>query len=877
MNRKWCAVALLLLLPACATLPKPKAETLSAENAPLITRKVLDNGLTVLLKEVHRTPVVSILAYVKTGSAREGVWTGSGISHALEHMLFKGTETRGVGEIEKQIGLYGGDMNAFTTHDVTGYTVVVSRDHYLEALDLLADSLMHARLDASEFEKEKEVIRGEIRLNQDNPFRRLSDLLWQNAYHNHPYRYPVIGYESLLKKLTDEELVHYYHEKYVANNTILVLVGDFETQEALEAVQKHFRQFERRSLPPAPQWSEPMPSGTRKIREEAPVQLAHLAMGYYTVSVTDKDMYPLDVLAILLGEGENSRLTELLQKKQQLVYAVESSHYTPLDPGLFTITAVLEEEKIPAVLSTIRREIEKIKQDGVGGEELEKAKQHVLSSYYFGQETVQSQANDLAENEAFGLDPLFSKQYVKAIASVTPEEVKRVATQYLTEKNLTLVTLVPEAPREKKEDQKPTPAKAPGNIEKLTLPNGVRVLLQKDTAQPTVSLGVALLGGLRFEVETSEGISNFVSRMLPKGTTARSEKEISDWLDSKGASFTPFSGQNSFGLRLKMLKGDVGEGIQFLKELVASPTFPQEELEKERKQILGEIKAENDEIFKVGERLLRRTLYTQHPYRFYPLGREATISHLMRQDLVSFYQHLLAPESMVITVFGDIEPDKVVGEIQKNFSNLKRKEYKTLDLSQEPPLQEVRSVIQKLPKEQALLLVGFHGISLKDEDYYVFEVLTGILSGGGGKLYSEIRDKKGQAYTLGGYSVWGLDPGFYVFYVATTPEEVPSVQEKLFSEIESLRHIPIPVQEIERAKESLIGLHRIALQTPDALSFQAALDELYGLGFNRYLHYEEKIRAVTALDLKRVASTYFDPDKKGVILMLPEHAKEKQK
>ena len=499
MDRKWVTLIFLLLLPACASLSSPSKEPNHfSQTHSTLNRHVLDNGLTVLLKEVHRTPVVSIMAYVKTGSAHEGVWNGSGISHAVEHMFFKGTETRGVGEIANEIRSYGGDINAFTSYDVTGYTLVASRDHYTEALELLADCLMHARFDLGEFQKEKEVILSEIRLGRDNPARRTSHLLWENAYQQHPYRHPVIGYETLLKELTREDLIQYHRQTYVPNNIILVLVGDIQNQEALAAVKEHFGSFRRASLPPQARVVEPIQRSIRSVRQEAPFQMAHLMMGYHTVSVTSQEMYPLDVLAILFGGVRSARLVELLQKEKELVYGVETSSYTPIDPGLFTISAILEEENIPETLALIRAEIDKIKSHPIRTDELEKAKQRVLSSFYFSQETIQSQARDLAGNEAAGLDPLFSERYVKAIAAVTKEDVQRAAKHYLKEENLTLVVLVPETPQDEKVKGLLPPAGLDRGVRKFVLPNGVRVLLQKDTAQPTVSLGIVMLGGLRF-------------------------------------------------------------------------------------------------------------------------------------------------------------------------------------------------------------------------------------------------------------------------------------------------------------------------------------------------------------------------------------------
>ncbi len=865
---------ILCFLPACGFQSQKAAEDslVLPVASSSVTRHILENGLTLLVKEDHRTPMVSLLVYVKTGSAHEGRWTGSGISHAVEHMFFKGTPTRGVGEISKTIQSYGGDINAFTSFDVTGYSLVVNRDYLEDTLALLADALTHLLMDPEEFAKEKEVILGEIRLNRDDPERLVGRLFWESAFREHPYRHPVIGYDSLLRGLTHEDLLAYYREKYIPNNMILVMVGDLETEKALASVEKYFQQFERKSFPPEPRVMESPQRGLRRLQKTLPIQMAHLQMGYHTVNVTHPDMVPLDVLAILLGDGESSRLVKSLRKEKRLVYDIDAYHYTPVDPGILGIGALLEPDNLSKTLQAIQDEISRIQREGVKEEELEKAKRKVLASFYFDRETIEAQANDLAENEAVGLDPLFSERYVRRIKEVTREEVQRVAEGYLKDDNLTIASLVPEG--FSKEENVPVSESQPERtIQKFVLSNGTRLLLHRDANQPTVSLGVALMGGLRFEESSNEGISNFFAQMIPKGTLHKSEEEIAEWIDARGAEFAPFSGQNSFGLQLKVLKEDLPEGLRILADLVAHPAFPEEELEKERERTLGEIRLSQDQIFQVGGRLLRQTLFHQHPYRFYPLGREESISQLTREDLLQFHRRVLRPDQMVVTVFGDIDLEETKKSAEELFGNLRGGEGEGANPPPEPPLEEPRQAVQYLPKEQTLLLIGFHGISIRDEDYYPFEVLTAILSGGSGRLYTEIREKLGQAYTLAAYPVWGYDPGYYVFYVATTEEALSGVEELILNEIASLQKEPVPEEAIHRAKESLINLHKLSIQTPGSFSFQAALDELYGLGYDRYRQYEANIRAVTAEDIRRVAETYLDLGRRATIFVFPESKK----
>jgi zinc protease len=267
--------------------------------------------------------LVAVEAAVRTGSITEGEWIGSGVSHFVEHMLFKGTERRGVGEVEKEIQRCGGTYDAFTSYEYTGYRIVVPNENLPKILDLLSDVLRNAVFDSSELEKERAVILKELALNRDDPDRFLHLLNWSRAYTNHPYRHPIIGYESLFRSLTQEDVVRYYRERYVPNNMVLALAGDFQTSETAKTIHEKFIEMERKGVMEVEIPREPLQMSPRKnLVESNKVELAHIQMTYHTVSLRDPDLYSLDVLAILLGDGESSYLHRLLHREKGLVYQV---------------------------------------------------------------------------------------------------------------------------------------------------------------------------------------------------------------------------------------------------------------------------------------------------------------------------------------------------------------------------------------------------------------------------------------------------------------------------------------------------------------------------------------------------------------------------
>jgi len=299
------------------------------------SKHILDNGLTVLIREMPQNSMVSVYALVKTGSATEGEFLGTGISHFLEHMLFKGTEKRDTRQIPAEIQAVGGSINASTSHDFTIYTITVPFESFDTALDVLSDMLMNSKMDPEEIEKERQVIFKEMKLHNDNPGRRLSRLSFESIYNQHPYRHPVIGYKSLLAEISNEDLVDYYRLHYAPNNIILSVAGNIRANEVVAKIEETFKNFQRKRYVPRDVLPEPQQISFRRYEEEYPnTDLTRLSLSFSGVSLLDGDLYALDVLAQILGEGGSSRLFLDLYKKQGLVYSISASNFTPVDRGV---------------------------------------------------------------------------------------------------------------------------------------------------------------------------------------------------------------------------------------------------------------------------------------------------------------------------------------------------------------------------------------------------------------------------------------------------------------------------------------------------------------------------------------------------------------
>ncbi len=846
----------------------PQAATIS-ESSPQPQRYVLDNGMIVILEEIHTAPVVAWQVWVKAGSITEGEYSGSGISHYVEHLLFKGTEKRGVGEIDREISGLGGTINAYTSFDRTVYHLVVPSEHFVTALDVLADALMNSAFDPEELKKEREVILREIDMGEDDPDRFLSHLFWSTVYRQHPYGYPVIGYRTLFERLTREDLLDYYHRIYRPNNMILVGAGDFDSQIALAHIKQAFANFKRGSLPPVHVPAEPDQMGTRRVEKEFEVKQIYLLMGFRTVNIQSKDMYPLDVLAIILGQGRSSRLFRKIREEKGLVTTISSWSYTPRYAGIFGINARLDEVNKDRAIEEILKELDQFKVELVSKEELEKAKRKVVSEHIFSRETMEDRAGDFALNELVVGDLNFSKNYVRLIQKVDREEIRGVANKYFHGDNLTITLLHPAV--EKLAAEPKISVKKPPLINEYQLPNGMTLLVRENHTLPTVFMQAVFKGGLRFENEKNNGLCEFTRRVLLKGTKTKTRQEIAQKIESLGGTIDTYGGNNSFGSSVSVLKEDFDTGLQILADVIMNSTFPSEEVERERRIILAQIKAGEDDIFNATFKLFKETLFTRHPFRFQRIGSAPSIARITRTDLIKYHDEFYIPNNMVLAVYGDVKASQVVKKVEQAFSNFEPRPLPVVENPRELKPTQIRTAAKYMEKKQAIIMIGFQGIDIKSEDRYTFEVMTSILSGGGSRLYQILRDELGLAYSVGSFAFIGLeDPGAYVFYIATAPEKTEIARDGLLEEIKKLIIHEVSEEELNRAKKDLIGSQAIRLETNQTLAFQCALDELYGLGYQNFSQYASGINRVTKEDIRILAAKYFDLESYTMVVVGPK-------
>ena len=831
-----------------------------------IHKTILDNGLTILIREDHSAPVVSAQAWCRAGSITEGKYMGAGISHVLEHMLFKGTTTRTVGDIPHAVQRAGGDMNAYTSFEQTVYHIDLPAENWQTAVDILADCMMNATIPADELLKEKQVILREMAMGVDDPGRRADRLQWNTAFIAHPYRHPVIGYPDIYNRITRDEVVSYYKKYYVPNNLIFIIVGDINATTVEARLRELTQDFKMNAVEPATIPVEPPQVSLRERHEDAPVQLTHLDLAWHVPAATDSDVPALDVLSIIAGEGRSSRLYREIQQNQGLVHSIGAGNYTPGCPGLFGVGAITDPDKRDAATAAIRAEIRKFQTQPITAAECQKAIKLSLSGHYERLKTMAGQAADIGSNELLVGDPNYSEAYLTALRQVTPADVQRVAKKYLTDENLTITSLDPTGTNVKPEAA--TGKQTGIEIQKFELPNGLRLLVREDRKLPFVDLGVFCKGGVLAETAGNNGITKLMSRMLLKGTPTRTGDQIAESIENVGGAISAFSGNNSFGVTAHAMSDDLDLVLDILADVVENPTFPDDKLARERDVQLAEIKSEQDQVMSSCRQLLRETIYSRHPYRLNTLGTPATVAKLTRADLADFQHRYIVPDNMVVTVFGNVTASEIRKKIETKFGTLRPGKPTFETGGAEKLTTSVRKQIEK-PKEQAVLLIGFSTVDVFNPDRYALDLLSESYSGLGSRLFTRLRDELSLCYYCGALQLAGVEPGFFAFYVGTTTPKVELCEKEIFAELTKLKTTGLTADELDRAKAGIIGQRKVALQDNGGLAMTVGLDELYGLGYKNFETADEKYRAVTPADIQRVVDRYFSDKPNAVAIVHP--------
>jgi zinc protease len=824
-------------------LPIPDAEVFT-----------LPNGLTLIVEEDHSAPVASIQAWVATGSIHEGRWLGAGLSHLLEHMAFKGTPSRGASVFAQAVQDQGGYLNAYTTFDRTVYWIDTPAAGVPVALELLADALQHSTLPAEELIKEQEVIRREMAMGRDDADRVASQALFETAYTVHPYRHPVIGHLEVFDQLTREDLAAYYRARYVPNNIFFVVAGAVSAAEVHAQLAAHYT-APRAALPDVFLPAEPPQLGRRESHRQFPTELTRLTLAWPGPDMAHPDAPALEVGAVILGHGRSARLYRRLREERELVHSVDAWCWTPAAAGLFGLEALLDPARRSEAEAAMLAGVEEVCTSGVSEAELEKARKQALSHALGALTTMRGKASDLGANWLLARSLRFSHDYLAALERVTTEDVRRALAAHCRPEKLTVVSLNP--PGAQVQVVRPAPAVAAGLIERSVLPGGLRLLVRPDARVPLITLAATFTAGLLAENAANNGITRLLAKTLLKGTPTRTAEKLAEEIESVGGGIGSEAGNNSIIVTVRVLRPDLARGLAVLAEVLQKATLPEKAIAREQAAQIAAIQAEEEEPTSVAQHLLRAHLFAGHPYGLRPMGTRESVARLTREDLLAFRDRFLTAENGVLAVFGDVEAAEVRTLAAREFAGLRPGRAGELVIPEPPSCAGGEVVAVRPQQQQAVVMCGWQTVPLAHPDRAALALLDEACSDLGSRLFLRIREELGLAYFVGASQLLGLARGAFTFYLGTDPARLAEVQAVLRAEIAHLAADGLTAAELARAKAKLRGALALRQQSNDALAVSCALDELYGLGFDHYRTWPERLDQVSLAEVRAVAQRYF--------------------
>ena len=894
------AVALLLLTGVAAQSPAPAPPVASAPARPGLTLTAgirdttLPNGLRVLVKEVRGAPVVSFSVWYKVGSRNEH--TGiTGVSHLLEHMLFKGTQKYRVGEIARTLFLNGAAFNASTYFDWTNYYATIAADRLELAMEIEADRMVNSRIDRADLEAEMTVVRSELEGGENNPGRLLFQAVLSAAFSAHPYQWPVIGWRTDVENVPRDVLYRYYKTYYGPNNATVVIVGDVDTERALGLVRKHFGALKRIPPPPTVYTVEPPQRGERRVTVRRAGSLPMAMVAYKTPAANHPDFYALDVLAMVLGEGRTSRLYQKLVETQ-LASNAHAGVPSLKDPYFFYASATartgVTAEKLEAALL---EEIERVKAAPITPEELARAKSQVEAEFVFQADSVTAQARQLGY-WAMVDDWRYLITYAERVRALTVEDIHKAAQKYLVTDARTVGHFVPSddappagaAPREAsarvekvKGGDRVIPLPAPSRtrpasrqVTRFQLENGISVVVQENPANATFALRGSVAAGGMIEPADRPGLASMTAAMLTRGTAKRTALEFATALENVAATLGASANTLTTSLSARAQSKDFELVMDLLAEMLLEPTFPAEDLERMKGRVLTGFTQEKTNPDRLAGRAFGQAIYPAgHPLR--PESLEAVqkaTGAITREEVERFYRQQYGPDRMILVIAGDVTADRVRAAVQARLGAWPRNPAAVPIPTPDVPLQDqpVEVVIPVPDKSQTTIVWGHAGgLRRSDPDFYAAQIMNLVLGGAGAlnsRLGNVIRDDLGLAYSVGSHFDSNLYPGPFEIGLATNPVNARKAIDAMQAEVRRMRDKGVTQRERDEAVAYLTGRFPLRLETNAGLADILWGMEFYSLGADYIDRYADYYRAVTVAQVNAAARAHLHPDKATLVI-----------
>ncbi|CAN5130720.1 pitrilysin family protein [soil metagenome] len=845
-----------------------------------VRRTVLPNGLTVLIRRDESAPVVAIVTYVRAGYFDE-TDDVVGIAHVLEHMYFKGTPDRGVGEIARETKASGGYLNAATIYDHTVYYTVLPSSGFTTGLDVQFDAYANSTIDADELKRELEVIIQEAKRKSDNPGAVASETLFELLHDRHRIRRWRIGREPGLRALTRDAMLGFYRNFYRPERTVLTVVGDVDYDEALKEITQRYGALPAGTPTFSPGEAEIAVPGFRYREWSGDIGQTQIAFGWRTPGTLDDATPVLDILSVILGGGRASRLYRAVREKK-LATSVSAYDYTPTSIGVFVVHAESPPERAAEAARAIWAQLRNVRERGVTEAEVVRARSLYESGWVRRLEDMEGQANYLAEWEALG-DWHRGAAYLERALAVTPEEITALARTWLDpdhagvvvyrSKHSPEIAADAQAMRALLDDAPPAdivPAamptiEAPALHTRLRIEReeaGVRVyrtesgtpLLVRRKAGALVHAGVFAVGGSRDEPASEAGLTSMLVRTAVKGTSLRSAEQIAEEGELLGGSVSAGASSESFGWSISVPSRHGRAAIGLLADVAQHPSVPEKALETERAIALSDLTALRDDMYRYPMRLATMSAYAGHPYGVPVNGDELTLPRINAQAVREWHAGQFLNGATMLAIVGDADLDELAAMMAGPFGDLRGGTLAPLDPPRWPAAMVQR--IDTRDKAQTALAMLFQGPARSDDARFAAQMIAGVASGLGGRFFDELRDKQSLGYTVHAFASERMLAGAFAAYIATSPDKEDVARQGLLGEFAKLRESLVTPRELEQAKTYAIGTHAIRQQSGGSVLADLVDAYMFG-GLQELTEYESRVRGVTAEQMQELARQYF--------------------
>ncbi len=837
---------------------------------------VLPNGLKVLVQEDNRFPLVSVRLFVRTGSAYEDP-KQAGISHLLEHMVFKGTEKRKTGEIAEAIESKGGYLNAATSFDYTVYVMDMPAKHWELALEVLEDMIFHSRFDEQELEKEKNVVLAELERGEDNPGQKLFKTIQAKLFQGSPYARPIIGFVDSVKSITARDLKNYIQEHYQPLNMLLVVCGKIKKDEVVKAAQKYFGKLENRKSEVlfSPQ---PLDQPVKPVVEvvQGPWKKVYVDIGFPAPSMHSKDALALEVLAYLLGGDKTSYFYRLLKYEKGLVDDVSSSSLLLDKRGAFYFSVSLDPDKVDSFWSTFLQHLQHLDWSLLDEVRLKQAKLNLENDLLQAKETLGGIASKLGYFQFFEGSFLAENAYLQALQGITLEDLKKVYQTYLQPERLVAAFLLPKEVNLTADyflsKIKVSPAVTPKavsargrNQRVLDLGLGRMLVVEQDSTLPYTALNISWKGGDSLLTPEEAGLAVLTAKALLRGTSKRSFLEIQDFLALRTSDLEAEVGRKSFSLKAKFPSKYSEDIYALLEEIILEPSFLAEEVEKSKLEQIAEIKEKKDSPVGLLFRELFPFLFKSGPYSFYHLGQEDRVARFSVEQVKEFWEKQ-KQYPFIISVCGDVSEKELDNFVQK----IREKLRPSQKIEDSFLWTREKELVLNLPeRNQSHLLLVFPVQGLKSTDTPGLTVLNRMLSGQSGLLFQRLRDEQGLGYSVTSFLWQSSKTGFLAFYIGTYQGEEDKALEGFKDVIAQLKQGQFREEEVIRAKNVYEGSYYRNLQSLGSRASEKAELWLQDLNFDFKEKMIQEVNKVSKEDIVQAASTYLDFSKAYLLEIKP--------